>query len=347
MVIGTFKHTSEIFSVAISPNGSLVALGGKQSPCITVWRDDGDEGEQWRALDGMTGDPQALAFSPDGSRLAAITGMGAIWEWNLEAAGAPTQVTAESGEKPRNHHLAYLAAEGPVATEHRLCEDGPAYALAPDGVQMAGYSTRNVVISYRDSGAPIASVSLEHYPPTGEGVRHMAWSADSRLVAFLGDSFYGIWDVQSGDLRLQAQPIIGVEGTLAIVPPKHVVSESCIELILGLGHSPYPGYLQSAAGPPRLTPWQEELKRLDALALNAIPSKTEWTFNETGNSREGVKILNDSTLEWYEFNQNPHDGGYSREEPIAEFLKYGPRFIKLPANVLAELCAAIRRVRAK
>src|SRR5262249_14887449 len=64
------RHGSEVYSAAYSPDGVWLATGGADRT-IRCWRAKGRE--EAGALHGHTGTVSALAFTPDGRRLASVS----------------------------------------------------------------------------------------------------------------------------------------------------------------------------------------------------------------------------------------------------------------------------------
>jgi WD40 repeat protein len=72
-----FQHTGAVYSVAISPSDTLVAVGLHDK--ISIW--DLATGEKINEL-AQSGDIQPLVFSADGKWLASASSTGAIFIWN-------------------------------------------------------------------------------------------------------------------------------------------------------------------------------------------------------------------------------------------------------------------------
>lgn len=74
------NQSGSVLSLAVSPDGKLLATGGADRT-IHLWEvPTGRELAQWEAHDsGVT----ALAFPPDGKTLVSGGGVGALKLWNL------------------------------------------------------------------------------------------------------------------------------------------------------------------------------------------------------------------------------------------------------------------------
>ncbi len=70
-------------ALAISPDGRLVAVPGSQSPDETIRVLDTDDGKVRWTLSGASSSIVAMAFSPDGRRLAAVQNEGGAAIWDL------------------------------------------------------------------------------------------------------------------------------------------------------------------------------------------------------------------------------------------------------------------------
>jgi WD40 repeat protein len=72
-------HSDFVLSVAFSPNGQLLASGGKDG-FVILW--DVEQGSLLRKLrDGHTELVASVAFSPDGTRLASSSADGTLCLW--------------------------------------------------------------------------------------------------------------------------------------------------------------------------------------------------------------------------------------------------------------------------
>jgi WD40 repeat protein len=76
-------HPGEIFALAWSPDGKLLASGAHEDRNIRLW--EPETGKLVRTLVGQDGWTRSLAFSPDGKILAAGSTDKAIWLWNVDS----------------------------------------------------------------------------------------------------------------------------------------------------------------------------------------------------------------------------------------------------------------------
>ncbi|MBI9044189.1 MAG: VWA domain-containing protein [Anaerolineaceae bacterium] len=84
LLIHTFEETSDVYSVALSPDGALLAAGMVQ-PVVKIWNTQ--DFSEIRTLNAGVGPITALGYSPDGLQLAsasAVVGDFTIRLWNTE-----------------------------------------------------------------------------------------------------------------------------------------------------------------------------------------------------------------------------------------------------------------------
>jgi WD40 repeat protein/serine/threonine protein kinase len=172
-------------------------------------------------LRGHTGTVRAIAWSPDGGRLASVGSDGSVRVWHT-ADGGPgwhtaghTNAATAVDWSPNGKHLATCGGDGTIrlwdTQDGRqiraivvVPEDQPTRSLfslawSPDGKMLAsGTSSSEVLIWDADTGQKIRALEgHSHY------VNALAWSPDGRLLAsgaFLSDKSVRIWDVQSGQI---------------------------------------------------------------------------------------------------------------------------------------------------
>ncbi len=215
-------HSDEARSVAFSPDGKLVASGGRDD-LILLWNVATGQpvGEPLR---GHTGWVDAVAFSPDGKLLASASEDGTIRLWDA-ASGAPIgqPLTGHVGAvrdvafSPDGKLLASAGADQTV----RLWNVAEG---TPDGQPLTGHTDAVWSVAFSPDGKQIASASADktvrlwdvatHKVVGDPFVGHTNWvlsvafSPDGQRLASGGaDNQIILWDVQ----RHQAigQPLTG------------------------------------------------------------------------------------------------------------------------------------------
>ena len=81
-------HSSWYRSIAFSPGGKTLAVGGYQNGTVTLW--DMASGRQVAIPTGHEGQVWSVTFAPDGQTLAAGIGDTTLWLWDVA-----TKKTAE------------------------------------------------------------------------------------------------------------------------------------------------------------------------------------------------------------------------------------------------------------
>ena len=81
IIRGQYSPKRWIYSIAFSPNGHLIASGGRWQICIRLW--NAITGEHMKTLIGHTDDVHSVTFSPDGRILASGSEDGTIRLWKL------------------------------------------------------------------------------------------------------------------------------------------------------------------------------------------------------------------------------------------------------------------------
>jgi WD40 repeat protein len=166
-------HTVVVRQALLSPDGKLLASGGVggRGAELKLWA--ATSGKEVRALAVARGSVDALAFSPDGKRLAAAT-RDAVQVWDVDA-GREVAVCKPS--------------DGPFGV----------LAFSPDGKRLAGASYYKAVRVWdARTGKELVSLGRELTNDPGTG---LAFSKDLGTLAWGNYEEIELWDVTRGQRR--------------------------------------------------------------------------------------------------------------------------------------------------
>jgi WD40 repeat protein len=175
------KAKDQILSAALSPDGKTAALGHRGG-VVRLWRVDTGKVDRVLRPPGPPAPITAVAFSPDGARVAAASGTrAAVWDVR--------------GSKP------------PLVRRHE--SDVAAVAFSPDGLRLATGDDTGVARVWNLRNRRV-SVLIGH-----EGrVTSVAFAPDGRSLATGGEDEAGrIWDLRTGtaaELRGHDSLLLGV-----------------------------------------------------------------------------------------------------------------------------------------
>jgi WD40 repeat protein len=220
-------HPGEVLDMAWAPNASQVATASADDHLRLF---GADSGELKRDLSTQDRSIRSVAWSPEGSHLAATGWDGAIWLWT--AAGEPIAVLEDQGETSPAWGLTWSPDGSSLASAHEdsvkifdvsypMTLSGPTEgslryarkALAPDGSLLAyGFAThRSKELAFEHLGAldrneiwvwdgKTGQLRLRLRGHTGT-LQTLAWSPDASLLASAASgSTVRVWS-KRGDLR--------------------------------------------------------------------------------------------------------------------------------------------------
>jgi WD40 repeat protein len=172
-------HTDPVRTVAISPDGTVIASGSRNN-MIILW--DAATGQPALApLSGHTGSINSLAFSPDGRTLVSGSADGTLRLWNT-ATGEPI------GEPLEGHADAVWGV-----------------AFSPDGALIASGSADMTVRLWDAATGEAVGQPLEGHTDI---VFAVAFSPDGERVASgSGDATVRLWDAATGEAV--GEPLMG------------------------------------------------------------------------------------------------------------------------------------------
>jgi len=182
-----WRRETPITAIAWSPDGKRLAAAKYISPKITptfladpidspprgriiVW--DVESGERLINLGGQLDQIPALAWSPDGIRLASGEGLGELIVWNT--------ITGDIDRVFEQHHVSALA-------------------WSPDGKWLAaGKWEGRVAIWDTSTGKEVITLGISQLESE---VLSLAWSQDSNhLAASVWQHSLNLWDINTGNL---------------------------------------------------------------------------------------------------------------------------------------------------
>jgi len=200
------EHTSTVFSVAFSPDGSTVASGSKDSS-IKLW--SVPEGDLITSLDDHNDWVNSVAFSPDGTKLASGSNDKNVIIWSVPEGDVTTTIAGYGGFRsvafsPDGTILAaasqliqLFSLPGGDSITNLMGHTGTIFSVAfsPDGTKLAsGSGDGSIIIWNVPEGDLITTIS--------SGIVYsVAFSPDgTKLAAASSDNTLKSWNFPEGDL---------------------------------------------------------------------------------------------------------------------------------------------------
>jgi WD40 repeat protein len=199
-------HTREVSSLAISPNGKLLASGSVDLT-IRLW--DTTSKQSLATLEGHSGEVLSLAFSPDGKLLASGETYKKVKIWDVashketgtftDSEGAVQGLTFSADGKVifaacRDNFVRVwnVGASSPAKKlQHNYAVNG--LAVSPNGKILATIDDGGSVHLW-DAATLKESKNMKH----ADSGRAVAFSADGKTLASGGGDLVKLWDVATG-----------------------------------------------------------------------------------------------------------------------------------------------------
>jgi WD40 repeat protein len=137
-------------SLAFSPDGKILALGGLGSSSGAIWLYDTSRWEVIRELSAQNQTVSDLVFSPDGGTLYSTGTDGVIRVWNAASGSVLGQF-----KKERQALRIALSPDGSLLASN-YCTASDAYGCVKGGVVVWDLETENVLESFGDIAASVA-----------------------------------------------------------------------------------------------------------------------------------------------------------------------------------------------
>lgn len=238
----TLYHSDSILSVAISPDGQLLATGSHDST-VKIWSLHGCELLQ--TICGHSTAVLLVAFSPASKTLLTRSRAGTVKLWNLQN-GELLKCLADIHRhefvavSPDWQILAIGTTRGTIELQHLNSgqilqvltgyrgDDISSIALSPDGKILVA-SGLNAA-----SGFCRATVTLWELPEgkvrgTFGSENYVAISPDSQILVSHGNKIIKLWNLQTGELLHSLQTGIRITSAAAISPDGKYFATGCFD----------------------------------------------------------------------------------------------------------------------
>lgn len=206
-------HTREISSLAISPNGKLIATGSVDLT-VKVW--DTASKQCVSTLEGHDGDVQAMAFSPDGKLLASGEIYKKIKLWDVATKKETRMLIDMEGKvaglvfSPDSKRIFAACMDnfvrvwsvGSPGDAKKLAHNWAVVgvAVSPDGKTLAAIDDGGSVTLW-DATTLKKSKELKH----SNAGKSIAYSADGKTIVTGGGDLVKLWDAATGTEKASAK----------------------------------------------------------------------------------------------------------------------------------------------